>query len=68
METFNKLMFLLGLVLFLGLLTSLPVFLLWNGCLVGAIDGVHEIGWFQAWGLTMLFNILTNFKVEHNGK
>ena len=68
METFNKLMFLVGLVLFLGLLTSLPVFLLWNGCLVGAIDGVHEIGWFQAWGLTMLFNILTNFKVEHNGK
>jgi hypothetical protein len=68
METFNKLMFLVGLVLFVGLLTSLPVFLLWNGCLVGAIDGIHEIGWFQAWGLTLLFNILTKFKVEHNGK
>jgi hypothetical protein len=34
------------------------VMMLWNGCFVGAIDGVKEIGWLQAWGLQFLFNIL----------
>jgi hypothetical protein len=41
-----------------GMLLSLPVMLLWNSCLVGAIDGVHEITWLQAWGLQVLVNII----------
>ena len=32
----------------LSLLLSLPVYFLWNGCLVGAIDGVKEVTWLQA--------------------
>jgi hypothetical protein len=47
-----------GLVIVLGLLFSLPVMWLWNGCLVGAIDGVREVTWLQAWGLNVLFGIL----------
>jgi hypothetical protein len=47
-----------GLVIALGLLFSLPVMWLWNGCLVGAIDGVREVTWLQAWGLNVLFGIL----------
>ena len=47
-----------GLVIALGLLFSLPVMWLWNGCLVGAIDGVKEVTWLQAWGLNVLFGIL----------
>lgn len=42
----------------LGLLLAYPVMLLWNGCFVGAIAGVSEIGWLQAWGLIVLFGIL----------
>lgn len=52
------------LVVFLGLLFSLPVMLLWNGCLVGAITGVSEISWLQAWGIMVLFGILFKTNVE----
>jgi hypothetical protein len=44
--------------LFLSFVLAWPVMALWNGCFVGAIDGVKEIGWLQAWGLQFLFNIL----------
>lgn len=49
-----------------GLLFSLPVYLLWNGCLVGAITGVNEITWLQAWGLNVLCGFL--FKTTVNTK
>jgi hypothetical protein len=45
-------------LLFLSFVLSWPVMALWNGCFVGAIDGVKEITWLQAWGLQFLFNLL----------
>ena len=39
------------ILVFVSFLLSYPVFLLWNGCLVGA---VAEVTWLQAWGLTVL--------------
>jgi hypothetical protein len=48
--------------LFISFLLAWPVMALWNGCLVGAIDGVNDIGWLQAWGLQFLINLL--FKVK----
>lgn len=45
-------------------IVSVPVYFLWNGCLVGAIDGVKEITWIQGWGLMLLFNIITKTTVE----
>jgi len=47
-----------GIIVVVGLLFSYPVMLLWNGCLVPAVDGVKEIGLLQAWGLMILFGIL----------
>ena len=49
-----------GLVflVFLSFLLSWPVYMLWNGCLVGAIDGVHEVSWLQAWGISILANFM----------
>ena len=50
-----------GLLVFIvlfGLLMSLPVMWLWNGCLVPAVSGVHEIGWLQAWGISLLCSFL----------
>ena len=48
--------------LFVSFLLAWPVMLLWNGCLVPAVEGVKEIGWLQAWGLQFLINML--FKVS----
>jgi hypothetical protein len=50
----------LGLVslLFLSFLLSWPVYMLWNGCLVDAVEGVKQVSWLQAWGITVLFGFL----------
>jgi len=47
-----------------GLLFSLPVWLLWNYCLVGAVAGVSQVTWLQAWGITVLCAFL--FKSSSN--
>ena len=47
---------LIGIVI--SLIMSLPVMLLWNYCLVGAITGINEITWLQAWGILVLFGLL----------
>lgn len=47
----------LAVAILVGLIISFPVMLLWNGCLVPAITGVNEIGWMQAWGLTVLSTV-----------
>ncbi len=41
-----------------AILFAWPVQLLWNGCLVGAVDGVHPITFWQALGVNFLFSIL----------
>jgi len=56
--SFGALLAIVGLVIALGLITSFPVMLLWNGCLVDAVAGIREITWLQAWGLTVLCGIL----------
>ena len=62
MEDFFKLIGLLiagvAIVVFVGLLFSLPVMLLWNATLVPAIPGIKTIGWVQAWGILMLCGFL----------
>ena len=42
----------------ISMLLSLPVYLLWNSCLVGAIDGVKEITFPQSLGILILFSFL----------
>jgi len=54
---------LIGLVL-LSFLLSWPVYMLWNGCLVGAIESVKEVTWLQAWGISALFGLLFKSKVS----
>lgn len=45
-------------IIVVGLVMSLPIMLLWNGCLVAAIPGIKAIGWIQAWGLMILCSLL----------
>lgn len=54
----------IGMVVLVAVLLAWPVQLLWNGCLVGAIDGIHPIGFWQAMGLNFLFSML--FKSSSN--
>lgn len=37
---------------------TIPVWWLWNNCLVGAVNGINEIGILQSLGLNILFGIL----------
>ena len=69
MKAFEILIAVIGGIAFLvclSLLLSLPVYFLWNGCLVGAVDGVKEVTWLQAWGLMILSSFL--FKTTVNTK
>lgn len=45
---------------------ALPVMLLWNYCLVGAVAGVVEIGFWQALGITILCGLLFKSNVSKN--
>jgi hypothetical protein len=46
-----------GLVI-VSFLLSWPAMWLWNNALVGAINGVNEVTWLQAWGISILCNFL----------
>jgi len=50
----------------LAVILAWPTQLLWNGCLVPAIDGINEITLLQALGLNFLFSIL--FKDSNTSK
>ncbi len=45
-------------LLFLSFLLSWPVYMLWNECLVDAVEGVNKVTWLQAWGLNILTGIM----------
>ena len=49
----------ISLLVALSILYAVPVVFLWNWCLVGTIDGVHEINFWKALGISVLFNMIT---------
>lgn len=55
-------------VAFVGLaiifVLAFPVQLLWNWCLVPAVEGINYIGFWQALGLMILANVLFRTSVE----
>jgi hypothetical protein len=56
-ESYIVLLTIASLVLLI-LLYGVVVALLWNACLVGAIDGVRDINYLQSLGIVVLFQIL----------
>lgn len=56
----------IGMVVLVAIILAWPVQLLWNGCLVRALDGVHPIGFWQAMGINFLFSML--FKSSSSSK
>ena len=57
-EAFGAAIAVVLLVVVISLILALPVMWLWNGCLIPAVSGVHEITWLQAWGLSILCGFL----------
>ena len=47
-----------GLILLTAVIMAWPTQLLWNYSLVGAVNGVHPITFWQALGINFLFGIL----------
>jgi len=70
METLFKIVGLLiaavAVIVFFGLLFSLPVMWLWNIALVPAIPGLVQIGWLQAWGILILCGLLFKPSISNN--
>jgi len=58
----------LGVLVLISFIFSVFVWLLWNGCLVGAIDGVREITWLQSWGIMILCGFLFKGTSAHVNK
>jgi hypothetical protein len=56
------------LIMFAAVILAWPVQLLWNGCLIPAVDGIHEIGFWQALGLNFLFSLLFKATATSNNK
>lgn len=54
------------MLVFVSFLLSWPVYMLWNGCLVGAVAGVNEVTWLQAWGLAVLCSFLFKSNVSNS--
>jgi len=51
-------------IVFLSFVLSWPVMWLWNNALVGAVIGVNEVSWVQAWGISVLFGLLFKSNVS----
>jgi hypothetical protein len=56
----------IALIVLLSFLLSLPVMLLWDAVMPSIFTGLHEITWFQAWGLSLLCGLL--FKSHTSSK
>jgi hypothetical protein len=48
----------LGTLLLITIILAWPNMWLWNNALVGAVDGINPIGFWQSLGITFLFNSL----------
>jgi hypothetical protein len=53
-------------VVIAAVIMAWPTQLLWNGCLVPAVDGTHEIGFWQALGINVLFSMLFKASTKVN--
>ena len=57
----------IGITFLISLILSLPVMLLWDW-LMPILFGLPTITWLQAWGLTMLCNLLFKSTIETSSK
>ena len=66
MEKLGALLAALALLAVAAIILAWPVQLLWNYSLIGAVDGVNPITFWQALGINLLFGML--FKNSSSSK
>lgn len=66
MEKLGVILGTLVTLLLIAIVLAWPNMWLWNNALVGAVDGISPIGFWQALGITFLFNSL--FKSNSSNK
>lgn len=52
----------------LGVILAWPIQWLWNNSLVGAVDGIHPISFWQAYGIFLLVNLILRSKANPKNK
>lgn len=57
-EKFEAFALAILMLVVLGILMAWPVQILWNGCLIQAVDGLNPITFWQALGINVLCSIL----------
>ena len=57
-EKFEGFILAILMLVVLGILMAWPVQILWNGCLIQAVDGLNPITFWQALGINVLCSIL----------
>jgi accessory gene regulator protein AgrB len=65
-EKFEAFAITILLLIVLGIFMAWPAQLLWNGCLIQAVDGLNPITFWQALGINILCGIL--FKNSSSSK
>lgn len=60
MELFVEWLISVVAAIIIGLIVSYPAMLLWNSCLVPAINGINQVDWIQAWGIMILVGLFTS--------
>jgi len=58
MKIFKDFVILILTIIIVAILLAWPVQWLWNNALIGAIEGVNPIGFWQALGINFLASIL----------
>ena len=58
---------LLGAIV-MGIILAWPIQWLWNHALVGAVNGVNPIGFWQAYGIFLLSNLVFRSSATFNSK
>jgi len=58
MEKVGVVLAAIGTALLIAVILAWPTQWLWNNALVGAVDGINPIGFWQALGINFLCNIL----------
>lgn len=58
MEKVGALLAAIGILLITAVVLAWPTQWLWNNALVGAVDGINPIGFWQALGINFVCNIL----------
>jgi len=57
-QTFAVVVTAIVFIAVVAILLAYPVMWLWNSCLVGTVEGIHEITFWKALGLIALFQVL----------